>query len=320
MALRILPYDELPPRLERERLALTLGAFSGVVDRRALTVLRRRAAPATEYVGLFAVDHGQLVGETLVLRVPYRTARGASRVAGISSVTTRVDVRRQGVATALLEEAHRREAARGLEFAVLWTSQGWYAHRLYEKLGYRDVYTPSLALRLLDGRPRPPGAVTLRRARLGEFAELEALHTEVTADAFGFVPRPEGFLRRRHEAGDRIGGLLVGRRRGRLVGYVVVAEEPRQLRCGELVARTDDVADLLTALERRAGRGFLAIENTPARAHASELRKRGYLVRKEHEWRVLMARRLDGRPGAASLRRELAVDRPGFVCQRLDRF
>lgn len=320
MTLRLVPYDQLDPALERERLALTIGAFSGVLDRRALEVLRRGDADPTEYVGLFAVERGHLVGETLVLRMAYRGARGALRVAGVSSVTTRVDARRRGVATALLKEVHRRERARGLPYALLWTSQGWLAHRLYEELGYRDVYTPSIAVRLLpdDGSSRT--APTLHPARRSDLPALEALHAEVTKDAYGFVPRAERFLSRRREAGGFPGELWVARRRGRRLGYALVASEQRQLRCGELVARPDDLPDLLDALERRARPGLLAIGETPARALAGELRARGYLVRREAVWRTLMALRLDRRRSAEELRRELAVDRPGFVCMGLDRF
>lgn len=320
MALRIVPYDELPRRLDPERLALTLGAFSSALDRRSLEVYRRRQVGPVAYVGLFALEDGELLGQAFALNLNYRSLAGTERLTGVSSVTTRADARRRGVATALLREVHRRERAAGTRFSLLWTSQGWFAHRLYEKLGYRDIYTPPVAVRLVAHGRRAPNGETLRPVRPPELPALEALHRDRTAGGYGFVPRSPDFLRRRRAAGARLHDVWVYRVRGRLAGYAVVSDETRQLRCGELVARPDDVPGLLDALERRAAPGLMALGNTPVMAWEPELRRRGYVVRRNQEWRVLMACPLGRAMAPSALRRELAVDRPSFTCMTLDRF
>jgi GNAT superfamily N-acetyltransferase len=319
--MKIVTLDQLPRRLEPERLALGMAAFSGVVDRRALGVYVRRRIGVPEYVGLFALEGGELVGQTLVIRIPFRTPSGPATVAGISSVTTRLDARGRGVATALLEEAHRREAAAGQRFAMLWTSQGWFAHRLYEKLGYRDVFTPPIAVREVSGKRNLPGGSSVRSAKAAELAALEALHDKVEARSLGFSRRANGFLRAEREAGYLdLDGLLVYRRRGRRVGYAAVSKGTRQLRCGEIVAAPQDRSALLDALERRASPGLLVLGNTPVLALEEELRVRGYALRRDQEWRVLMACPLQGPLSDAELHAQLGVDEPSFVCMSLDRF
>lgn len=320
MVLRIVAYDDLPPRLETERLALTLGAFSSTLDRRSLEVFRRHNGGPPTYVGVFALEGGELLGEAFVLKVNYRSSLGPERMTGVSSVTTRADASRRGIATALLQEIHRRERDAGTRFCLLWTGQGWFAHRLYEKLGYRDIYTPPVAVRSFARRRRGPSGGSLRPVRPSELASLEALHAETTAGGVGFVPRSRDFLRRAHAAGRELHNVWVYRDRGRVRGYAVVSVEPRQLRCGELVGRSDRVPGLLDALEHRAAPGLVALSNTVVSAWEPELRRRGYLVRPGQEWRVLMACPLQTAMTVSELRRELAVDRPSYTCMSLDRF
>jgi GNAT superfamily N-acetyltransferase len=318
--MRILAWDELSPALEAERLALSLAAFSGVLDRRTVEAWRRASGGPTEYVGVFAVERGHLVGQVLALRIPYRTVSGAIAAVGVASVTTRATAAHRGVARTLLEEVHRRERDAGTDLALLWTSPSWFAHRLYEGLGYHDVYTPSVAVRLLgrDPRLRPRGR--LRRARPGDLAGLEALHGRVTAGSLGFVPRPRGFLRRSPWRRQRLSGLRVYEREGRLRGYAFVSAERGLLRCGELVAGPRDRAGLLDALEPTASPGALELGNRVVDLLRPELARRGYFVGERQDWRTLMACSLRGALSAAALRRRLGVDRPSFACMSLDRF
>ncbi len=318
--MRTLTFDELPAALEAQRAALGLGAFSGYLDRRAVRAYRRRGLELSDYVGLFAVDGGRLLGQVVVLRLPYRARDGAETVAGIASVTTAPHARRRGVARGLLEEAHRREREAGARYALLWTSPSWYAHDLYESLGYRDVFVPPLALRASAGTRSLPRGESLRGANAGALEELEELHRTFSRDRTGFASRPAGFLRVEREAGRDLEGLLVLRRRGRAVGYAVAARRSNHLACGELVAGPRDVPALLRALERVAPAGVLALGNTPVLDHAAELTRRGYAVRREAEWRSLMACPLAGAPSARTLRRELTTDDRAFLCMSLDRF
>lgn len=317
--MRILTWDELPSSVEAERVGLELAAFSGPLDRRTVEVYRRARLLLSEYVGLFAVDRGEILGQTAALRIPYRTRSGVETVTGVASVTTRRDAGGRGIARTILEEVHRREAEAGARFALLWTNPSWYAHTLYERLGYRDVWIPPLAVRTSrPGRVRRPA---LRPATSRDLGALERLHRETLGDLCGFAPRPERFLTVPYRAGHLdLAGLGVARVGGRPVGYAVSTTGPGLVRCGELVARPEHAGAVLDALEATAGARDLAVGNSPALALRAELRRRGYWLRERHEWRTLMARPLRGRATTRALREELAVDRPEFVCLGLDRF
>jgi len=298
---------------------VAIGAFFGFLGPEEVPRLRRLGL-VTDYVGLFAVEGGSVLGQVLVLRILYRTSSGLEPVAGISSVTTRTDARRRGVARTLLQEVHRREAAAGRRFALLWTSQSWFAHRLYESLGYRDVWTPPSAVRVLP-RARGSRKDQLRPVAAGELSAVERLHTDVTREDPGFSARPRGTLRVLQAGGDLdLANLMVLGPRGSIRGYAVLGKAPGLRRCGEFVARPQASATLLDGLERRAAPGVLWMGNSPVRALRPELRSRGYLLRAEAEWRVLMARPLSGSRDPTVLRKELGVDRPTFRCMSLDRF
>jgi GNAT superfamily N-acetyltransferase len=320
---RVVPFDELPPSYERQRAALQLGAFNSLLDRELVGRLRRRRYLLSEYVGLFAVEGGRLLGQTVVLRLPYVGRDGPVTVAGIASVTTRPASGRQGIARALLEEAHRREAAAGQRYALLWTNRSWFAHRLYASLGYRDVYSPPSAVRSGRGRaPRQPGT-SLRPAQPNDLGPLEALHAACQRGRTGFAVRPRGFLTVERAAGrSPPEKLLVYRRGGRVRGYAAVVRRPGALSIGELVSDAADRSALLAAVERSAPTpgGVVELDHTPVRDLAARLRARGYLVQEGTSWYVLMARPLGRRVGEQELRRELAVDLPSFVCMTLDRF
>jgi GNAT superfamily N-acetyltransferase len=314
-------WDQLSGSVEPQRIAVELAGFSGYLSRRTVGILRRREPLLADYAGLFAVEGGRLLGQLFVRRIPFRTATGVEPVAGIASVTTRLDDQRRGVARALLEEAHRRESAAGVRFAMLWTNPSWYAHTLYERLGYRDVWSAPSAVRLLPRARRAPREGSLSPALPRELPSLERLFDATTGASVGFSVRPRGFLREGHEAGYLdLEGLLVLRRRGELLGYAVVSKCHDLLRSGEIVVRPDATSWLLGALEHRAAPGVLALGNSPVLAMEPELRRRGYRVDRRLEWRALMAAPLDGVLGPAEVRAALAVDRPSFRCMSLDRF
>ena len=319
--MRIVPFDALPPRLEPERAAIEVAAFSSRLPRAAIQRMRRLRYAFSPYVSLFALDGARLLGGVHVLRLPFGGRHGPMTVSGIGGVTTRADAARRGVARALLEEVHRREVDAGSRFAILWTNRSWFAHDLYTELGYRDVYVPPVAVRVASGRPSAVPGETLRPARPGELAQLEALHEAFSLGRTGFAPRSAGFLTVERSAGFLpLGDLYVYRRGRRRVGYAVIARGPAMLRSGELVAPREDLPALLRAIEREAGARLVVLGQTPVRDLAPFLRRSGYLVRRDLNWGVLMARPLAERLGEAELRRELTVDRSSFLSMTLDAF
>ncbi len=319
--MRLVTFDELPDRLHRDAAALQLGAFSGYFSREAIATYRRRSHVFSGYVALFAVDRGTVVGEVFVLRLPFRTRSGVEPVAGIASVTTAVPSSRRGVAARILEEVHRREAAAGIRFALLWTSQAWRAHGLYERLGYRDVFVSPVAARLAPGRRALRRGDTLRPATARELPRLEGMHRAACRGRLGFSVRPEHHLAVEQACGFLdLPAWLVFRRSGRWAGYVHLVRGPTHARLGELVASGRDRIALLDAVERTVRRGAIVVNNSVALDLRAELLRRGYLVRRGADWRTLMAKPLLTSMSPAAVRRELGVDDRSFVVMDADRF
>ena len=150
--MRILTYDELAPEMDPDRALIHLSAFGGVYPSRAVGLRRRRLKILPDYVGVFAVEAGRILGQVFVDRLPYAFRDGPGTISGIAAVGTRPDKGRAGIARLLLTEVHRREREAGIDFAALWTNRSWGAHSLYERLGYRDVYSSPWALHGPVGR------------------------------------------------------------------------------------------------------------------------------------------------------------------------
>ncbi len=189
--MRFLTYDELTPSMEVDRTLIHLASFGGAWSRRSIEIWRRRSRMLADYVGVFAVERGRLLGQTFVLRIPYTFSEGVETVTGIAAVGTRPDRGRAGVARAILTEIHRREKEAGVRFSTLWTNRSWGAHRLYEALGYRDVYSSPWAVHAPSQRSlkRREG---IHMARATDLTEIEQLHRRITEGRTGFLRSEPG--------------------------------------------------------------------------------------------------------------------------------
>ncbi len=319
--MKLLTFDELPASYDPSRAIVSLAAFGEFRDRRTVTLARRPPSRLAEYVGVFAVDRGVVVGQMFVERIPYTFPHGTETVSGIAGVTTRIDHARGGIARRLLEEVHRRERAAGIRHSILWTNRSWGAHRLYEELGYRDVYTPPFAVRTLPShRPRSLGR-EVRVARRSDLREIELLHARSGEGRWGFAQRPPGFARREVATGDyRLEDVLVAVDQGRPCGYAVGGDRRGRARCGELVASSASVRALLrAALEARASTGQVTFWDGVVNDMGPELRRRGYVVASAG-WFGLMATTFGRERSRAELVREFGTNDRRFRCFSGDRF
>ncbi len=319
--MRVVTYDELTPSMEVDRSLLHLAAFGGVFARRTIDVWRRRAHAFAEYVGLFAVERGHLVGQMFVLRIPYTFPGGTEMVSGIAAVGTRPDRGGAGIARSLLTEVHRREKEAGLRFSTLWTNRSWGAHRLYESLGYRDVYSSPWAVHA--ARPRLPSrSAGIRSGRRADIAELERFHRDAAEGRLGFVQRPPEQLAAMVSAGevDAAKELIVLRNGGRLRGYAHVEAAPHRVICGEIVSPSAGAfRSLVQEVERRAGRRPFAFQHTPVTDHPEMFRGSGFST-VPGGWYVFMAAALERAWTPAAAVEAFATRDPRFLCLSGDRF
>jgi len=320
--MKLVSYDELPEEYDSGRALVYLAAFGGFADRANIDAWRHRTSAFAEYTGLFALDRGSVVGQTFVRRIAYTFPHGTETVSGIAAVSTRLDHARAGVARRLLEEVHRREREAGIRYSTLWTNRSWGAHRLYEKLGYRDIYNPSWAVRVVtSGRPgRRPGGV--RPGRRSDLSEMDRLHREYAKGRWGFVERPRRFLSVAAATGDfrPEEESIVVRGRDGLSGYAHLTATHSRIISGELVAMSSSARrSLVSALEGRVRSGVVAFRDGVVDDLGSLLAGRGYEVAPAG-WFGLMATSLDRKRSRAQLSREFGTTDPRFLCLGGDRF
>ena len=321
--MRILTYDELSPRMRFERKLVNIAAFGGVFTDREVDVVRKRWKCSSEYVAVFAVEKDRVLGHVFVLRVPYTFEDGVETIGCIATVGTRPDVRRSGIARASLENVFQREEEAGVRFTALWTNRSWGAHALYEKLGYRDVYSSPWVLHEPKSRrgPHRPGR-GIRPGRKSDLAEIDELHEERALGRIGFCHRPRGFSRGSADLGflDAEKNLLVAREGGELVGYAHIDRNPYRTICGELVARsTRTVRALCAEIDRRSGEVPVAYQHTWVTDHAPLFASRQY-TRIPVGWYGMLAQAVGRKWGQREAARKFATDDPKFLCLAGDRF
>lgn len=321
--MRFLSFDELTPTMDADRLLVHLAALGGAADRRAVALWRRRSNIYSEYVGVFAVERGRVVGQTLVKRLPYTFPDGTESIGAIASVGTRPDRARRGVARQILTEVHRREREAGIRFVALWTNRSWGAHRLYEKLGYRDVYSAPWAVRAPRPGPYPrrPRA-SIRPARAGDLPELERVHDRGAEGRLGFCHRPPRALQLAAATRDfdLSRDLLVARESGRIVGYALPQSSSVRSVCGELVAESSHARhSLVEEVERKARRTPVAFQHSPVTDDLEFFRRRGY-VTAATGWYVLMGAELGRAWTRRAATERFATNDRRFLCLSGDRF
>ena len=320
--MKLIGYDELRDSNDSDRAIVQLAAFGGFLDRRRIGLWRRRTSVFADYFGVFAVDRGTVVGQTFVLRIPYTFPHGTELVSGIAGVATRLDHARTGVARQVLDEVHRREREAGIGYSMLWTNRSWGAHRLYETLGYRDVYAPPWAVRVPPPRRPAPPRKTARPGRRSDLEDIEQLHRRYAEGRWGFAQRPPNLMRVSVAAGDLRPReeILVVRTDGRLSGYALVDSNQYRVICGELVSRSRAIRTrLVSTMEARARHRPVALRDAVVEESRPWLRRRGYSIATAG-WFSLMAMTHGRERTRAQLEREFGTTDPRFVCHDGDHF
>jgi len=318
--MRILSFDELTPELDRSRGVVNLAAFGNLFTRERITALRQRLNGFSEYVGVFGVEDNHVLGQVFVLRIPYEFPDGPAEISGIATVATRPESGRAGVAKALMLDAHRREREAGVRYAALWTNGSWGAHHLYEKLGYRDVYSSPWALHFPARvrRPAPP----VRFARGSDLDEIDRLHDRQARGRIGFCRRPRGSLRADVQGRyvDPATDLLIRHKGGQLVGYAQLDRNSRRIICGEMVATSLAVKrELVAGVEWVANRLPLAFQHTPVTDSPGLFRGRAYESGPTSWWGMLAAD-LSRTWTARSAVQRFGTRDSRFLCLAGDRF
>ncbi|MFZ1024219.1 MAG: GNAT family N-acetyltransferase [Thermoplasmata archaeon] len=319
--MKVVAYDELPRRFDRHRGLLQVTGFQLAWTRRIVDLYRRDTDLLSDYVGLYAIEDNEVLGQVVVFRMPYTFPTGLGKVAGISFVVTRPDSGRKGIARSLLTEAHQRERSAGIRHVTLWTSRAWAAHRLYQGMGYRDLYGVQWAFRERTRRSLLPRGYHVRTAARPDLKRLDQFHSEFTQGRWGFVPRTKALFQtdcRAHEL--EVSNLRLLTHRGGLSGYAMCETVPGGVTCGELLgASSRDEELLIQAVEREARGGFSAFAFTPLTQRVRWFSRRGYAI-SPGAYQVWMGMTLGHVMKEEATRREFGSNDPRFLCLSHDRF
>ena len=292
-----------------------------------LTLVRRArvlGVPIADYGGLVAVERDRVLAQVMVEHHSWTGPDGTERFTGVAGVVTRPDALHRGLCSRLLQEVHRRESSQGYRLAMLWTRRSWGAHRLYEQLGYRDVYSPPGAVLPPRSTPYPPlpSNFVVRTARRADSALLDLILARATRRRYGFVPRFPNSLAARFALGWRAPkDYHVLFRGSRAVGYFFASASRTHFGVHEGVATERDLLPvLIDAIQRQARGRWIGLDHTTLTNDAREvLEERGFVLAPSSH-AVLMARSLSGPPSRGISAIRGLVGDPRFSCHRGDMF
>ena len=299
--MEILEFDQLPRAMRPQLAEMPVLDGDPPQDFAYLSTARKVVPDCSDYFALYAVEDGQILSRVETAWPRFTTRDGTARVLAVCEVETRPTAGGRGIARRLLEELHRREAARGKGWAFLWTRRSWGAHRLYGALGYTDVYSPPASLKRIPRSKglRLPRPYSWKKLSNGAVSRLEEILRVGTVGRLGFVPRASGSLRARVRMGWRsLDNYRVLRRGAERVGYAYAgADKPESITFSEVVVTSPDHHPaMIAALESAAAGRWLVLETTTFVADAEPvLEERGFVTHHTTH-RTMMAKRLAGRP------------------------
>lgn len=286
--MRILEYGQVDP-LEVLHLNMLCLGFQLTPER--AEVIHLHDARAFPFFCLYAQVDNAVAGQVGVFRLPVVSTEGADEVGGVWAVCGHPAYTHQGIATRLLEEAHARMRAAGLRFSTLGTDRYRGAHRLYEKLGYQDVFSsPSMVAR----RESLPETSALRATPASNetLSLADQLFEQIASGSLGFARRHRPFfpfLERRDYL--RSEDLWLIWRGNEAVGYALAFLSPPVLRIANLLL-FDEVDPLAAVAAVTHQTGAAYIQATIDRlAHRDAFAKAGLLLARK-TWGTFMVKPL----------------------------
>lgn len=329
MTMEILEYAKVDPN---QVLAINLFGlgYPFTPARAARTIAAEtRLAP---FVALYAADEGQVLGQVGVMRATLETKDGPEVFGALWAVSTRPDQTGKGIATRLVEEAHRRMRRWGLRYSYLTTSRATVAHHVYQKVGYRDLVALDQALapaRSGQGaRARGKDAAgsesvagpPWRAVPAGESEgnALYELYTRAVSGRLGFTHRAPNFVDALTAAGDLSwSDVLLLKEGARSVGYGLSRAGAECVWVNEVtVVPGHDLTRALKALREAFADRAIVCRGVHSAATRAALDRAGFTFRTSGPGVLMVAdltRSADDPADLASLKDRLGIDEGLFV-------
>lgn len=277
--MKIVVYDDVDPF---DVLDLNVLCFNFALTPELVAKIRRLDSRPFPFFALYAVDGDRVLGQAGVFQAPLMTGQGPVEAGAIWAMCTHPAYSRQGIGSALIQEAHRRMRAAGLPFSTLGTSRHWVAHAFYRRHGYLDLAHFASALAHQSALTEDAGAhLTVRKAVRADLAQADNLFRQVASGKTGFSRRQESFMEMMVEIGDilSLDQLRMIDFSGGLAGYAAVQESPALLAINNFLLRNDiKVVDAAAALLRAAGAPYVRIVSNHHSSTLDDLRAAGFKV------------------------------------------
>ena len=196
----------------------------------------------TPEFGIFAVtSDGTVAGGHLLMRIQTETIEGRLDVGGVNAVATRPDFARRGVMTAVMSKTHEYFLERDLEYSFLTTSARHVAAIMYEKLGYKELDRSRVAVKHAHHPRAQSGSdISVRSFSEVDVPIIDRIFRTSVAGSYGFVRRPDNFLRARNHIQDKeirpTEKLRVAERGGQAAGYAYWEASARVTEAYEILA------------------------------------------------------------------------------------
>jgi GNAT superfamily N-acetyltransferase len=295
-------------------LNLTLLALDFPLTPERATHLRRTDPRPFPCFTVNAVEDNMVLGQVGVFRLSMISSEGQEDVGGVWAVSTHPQHAGRGVASALLEEAHRRMRDSGLRFSTLETSRSGIAYRLYQKHGYVDMNIWATALARWDMAHQP---TRLRAQPIGEegFDFIEKIFQDVAKDYLGFAWRHQPFIRQRDKV--HVGEIWIAWENHEPVGFVFAHKDDLLLKVNiQLLRLNINAVEVVAAVASKLKTSYVQVMMSRPSDIAS-FQRAGWQVA-HPTWAAFMVKPLLPELDADSARRLFGIGTDRFLISWLD--
>lgn len=309
--MKILEYDEVDP-LGVMHLAMLALDFPLTPENAAY--LRRTDPRPFPCLGVYAVEDEDVLGQVGVFRLPMMTVDGHEDMGGVWAVSTHPEYAERGVASALLDEAHRRMVEAGLRFSTLGTDRPRKAYRLYEKHGYEDVKVWGTALARWETAHQPT-RLRATPATTEGYDFIEEIYGDIGKEYLGFTIRHTPFYRLRNNV--KLEDIYIFWQNNHPVGYALVRIDKSLLKIHDLLLMHGvDAAEAVAAVVSESKTAYVQAK-VKRPLEIESLKRAGYHVA-HPDWSAFMIKPLVPEVSIEDARRLLGIGTDRFLISWLD--
>jgi GNAT superfamily N-acetyltransferase len=264
-------------------------------------------------LAVYAVEEDTVLGQVGVFRLPMVSTQGGEDVGGVWAVSTHPQYAGRGIASLLLEEAHKRMREAGLRFSTLGTDRYRVGHKLYRKHGYEETNVWGTALARWETAHQP---TRLSAEPLGAegYNLVERVYADLARDYLGFAWRHTPFARLRKV---NLSDIWILRANQSVIGYAFAHADPIVLTVSNIVLqRGIDAAEAVAALAAELKSATVNVSVSRPSEMAS-LQGAGYQVAHPN-WNSFMIKALVPEVSFADARQLFGIGTDRFLISWLD--